>query len=187
MKITYNEDWIAVCNFALSLIGRSQLTSLNDSTSDAAQVRTFLPQAIGTCCEADDWTFLRKTIKLAKSTKKNLYGACTYELPFDMATLSGVDTGEFEFRREGNLICTDSDTCTIRCTMLPQSPDVLPITFRNAISYYLAYLLAFPLTGDVSTQASALQTFQAMLLQAQVNDSRYLPAGGDPYWEDQDI
>lgn len=185
MRIDYNEDWLGIVNLAMATIGRSTLTSVADETSDAAQVRAFLPQAVGMCAEVEDWTFLRRTADLAVSTRANPVAAYTYELPLDLATLTRVHVeSQTAYRREGNLILTDSPTCRIEYTRLPQEPLKLPITFRTAISYYLAYLLAFPLTGDSSLQSSCYQLFTTMILQAKINDRQDLPKGGDAYWTD---
>lgn len=181
MEINYNNNWTSICNSALTRIGRPMISALSDDTNDAAMCREFLPQASAICAEYSTWSFLLHSLSLPASAGTNGFNY-SFSLPFEVATLTGVDTGGASYRKIGQCILTDNPSCTIEYVALPEEPTNLPKTYCAALSCYLAFLIAYPLTGNQELRSILLSEFQTWIEQAVVRDNAHLPTGGNDYW-----
>lgn len=134
---------------AFRLMELAPLSSFADDTSQARAAAEQYPIALGMCLGAYDWSFARRTAKLARlaSLPENWVEdpdlPYVYALPGDSVRLRLVVDQCATWRKEGIYIRADlAEGLTIRDTYLITNEKLLPPEFQTFVSGQLAALLA---------------------------------------------
>jgi hypothetical protein len=184
---------IEMVNIALTAIGSSRITDLDDTTKEEARVMKslYLP-TVEEVLSLYPWPSATKRARLAQVTN----GAeltkwdYAYQIPNDVVwIISMLDPDTFEemdyikgssrpspitvpiFEREGSLLYTNSDECIIMYVKLPTEPDGLRDIIGEVIGLRLAQKAAVRIGRDVQIKMALEQEFERMLLRAKAADT----------------
>lgn len=165
---------VAICNLALSNLGKANISSLDEASAEAKACKQFYEHTLNTILQGYPWLFARKTAALAKvtNTKSNRW-LYAYSRPVDCLKIVrivgelGLDylrydkastkTGGHDYTIEGDLIYTGIDPAYLEYTQEFTDPTKFPPLFVDALSWALSARLAMPLTRDPKLRADALQ------------------------------
>lgn len=191
-----------ICNQALARLGGEQLSSVEMPWDQTALGRLCLANfflVLEVALADHDWSFALKRIQLAEKpappggrTGQHRYGLpadCLrpvrltgYEKPFDAGT----------YRVEGDDLLTDQAPAELIYVARVADPRHMPSTFRLALSWALAAVLAMAKNNDPRQQATCFQQYEKTLAEARARDlagqrplepySAWLEARGGP-WE----
>jgi hypothetical protein len=157
-SVDYTASWTQICNRALARLGDATIADLSDNTNTAEYCGRFLPQAVEHILSQYDFNFARRRQRLAPISEKPLFGwKEQFNYPMDCIRLIRVYGGHSHVPKDGDLvpyqvengkILSNADELQIIYIARPDDPNQLPQALRNAISTYLAYLLAPALTSN---------------------------------------
>ena len=83
---------IDVCNYALGLLGESEINGIEDDSDKARTHKTFYYIARDATLEVSEWTFATRRFLPAKSTTAPEWGwASLFPIPSDIVRLTQVD------------------------------------------------------------------------------------------------
>jgi hypothetical protein len=147
---------VDICNLALGHIGKAEISSFDEASSEARECRRFYDGARRAYLQRSDWTFARRRIAMAQ-----LDAAFTERWTFTYARPSGalkvlrVLSQPFDprqnplpapFEVRENLVFTDMAAAVAEITLDLVDLSTYSPLFIEAISYRLAQLIARPLT-----------------------------------------
>lgn len=179
---------VFICNLALSNIGKSNISDVNEDSAEARYCKQFYAHTRDMLLQAYPWRWAQRTQILAEITndKLNRWGHAyrrpsdclkarrvldrmlTDYIPHDRETVKG---GGFAYDIEGSTIYTDLDPAYLEYTRRAEDPTVYPPLFQDALSWQLAVRLAMPLTRDPKVRADAYQLAQQVQGQAAEADA----------------
>jgi len=178
---------IAICNLALSNIGKRNIQSLSDQDAEARACNQYYDHTLETLLAAQAWRFARQTVALAQlsSNPHSDRFAYAYQRPGDcLKFLAVVDAYDSKVRDDGGgvlgLFRYGVEGETIYCNISPaygrfiskmSDATKLPPAFAEALSWHLAVRLAMPLTKDPKVRADAYQLAMAMQAKAAADDA----------------
>ena len=157
---------VAICNQALSWLGESPITSLDDPTKAAALCKANYAELRDAVLEESDWTFAKKRRSLPASATAPAYGyGKAYPLPGECLHVLSVN----EIRQgdprgawivEDREILTNDSSC--RAIYIKRLTDTGKFSslFKQALAARLAAELAIPLTASRSLQAQHFQLYE---------------------------
>lgn len=179
---------------AFRLMEKSPISSFADDSEEAEAAAEQYPEAMDICLEACDWSFASVLAALPEATNLPETVAAdadlpySYRLPAECVTVQEVDRPGKSWRRDRDLLRAASPgPLRIRYTGRITDEGKLPATFKTAVAYQLAALLA-PRWLSTRTKVSDLQSYASQYLkQAMARDrnqasaARYdgLPDDGD--------
>lgn len=173
---------IATSTIASQAFRFMELSPISSFADDSAQARAAAEQydvALGMCLEACDWSFasvradLPELAALPGGAAADADFPFSYALPGDCVVLREVVDPLARWRRDRDLLRADtSGPLTVRYTGQTPNEAGLPATFRTAVSYQLAALLAPLWMGTASKLATLEQSAAGMLRQAMRMDAR---------------
>lgn len=194
MATGYTETDIA--KIALSLVGASRITSLDDDQTEPAIVcRIMYPIARDSIFCMAPWMPLLARARLAADSSAPAWGyAYRYALPTDCANPTrDIFSGEIrlikgDFQVEGNYILTDKtgpiDIRYIKRVINPGDWDYLLVM---TVAHYMAALIAPRLTQDKARLSQINQRFEEFATMAKAQNSRRNPGANLELvysWED---
>ena len=137
----------SIANLALRLVGGTRITSRTQGTPNANAIDDIFDEVRDSLLEFP-WNFATKRVKLAASTTPPTFGFDNaYALPSDwLYTISVHDNdaavGTLNYRHEQvasqNVISTNSSDVYMTYTYREQNPNLMPASFRVALSSALA-------------------------------------------------
>lgn len=175
-----------IANMALSHVGaKSNIESLNENSVEAMTCRLWYDHARLSTLEAHDWTFARKRLTLAlDSEDPPTDWAYRYQYPGDCVKarqitspydyLSQTDTAPFirELNSLGqNTILTDQPEAELRYTSNIVDTSSFTALFTNALTYSLATMIGYKLSGKANTVDRCFQLFQYSIDMAKMTDA----------------
>lgn len=163
-----------ICNMALNHIGRERIASLNEASEPARTCKIHYDIQRRVLLRAYNWSFAKKTDKLALIDKKVPGWGFVYAYPPDCVQARKIFNEnntwmvlQKNFKGNMDQIVLNDNTKAIVCNhadaYLEYIYDVKDVNlftddFAQALSYYLAGAIAVPLTGS----AAMGQQMQAM-------------------------
>ena len=148
---------VGVCNAALQLIKNSkQITRLEQGTKEANACEIIFDEMRDATLEVHNWNFATKRVKLAQLTDTPEFEwDYAYQLPSDFLRVVSVhnnSTGRdrIPYKIENGEILSDAEDLFLRYVARVEDPNLMPATFRLALSKILASRLAVTLTGSAS-------------------------------------
>jgi hypothetical protein len=174
----------SIFNMALTHIGAKALISnLDTDNSNEAKIgRVYYDEALKFCLSEVDWGFARKRVILAllAETAPVDWGY-VYQYPNDCLKAREIFDGarrtkllrvpfEISLSDDGTLktILTDQDDARLRYTRNITDPNLFPPSFVIFMSYYFAYLIAYPLTKKATIRDVQLKDYKEHKLLAEV-------------------
>lgn len=165
---------VAICNLALSNIGKDNIASLTEASAEARACRQFYDITRDTLLQAYPWRWAGKTLALAAvSNDQGARWSYAYQRPHDCLKIRSMGAGSFD--AQGSLIYSSASPAVLSYTYRVEDPAVFSPLFADALSWHLAVRLAMPLTRDPKIRADAWQVAQQMTGLAQMADANEVP------------
>lgn len=146
---------VGICNKALLALGARTLLSLSDDSTEGRLANRTYPDIRDDFLQAHPWNFAIKRASLAASATAPAWEFTNaYPVPIDSLRILEIETlSDHEWRVEntadGTVIVTDHDApINIRYIARITNADLMPPSFREALSSVLAAEWAQALTGD---------------------------------------
>lgn len=162
---------------AFRLMELSPVSSFGDDSEQAAAAAEQYPVALDICLEACDWSFastladLPALAALPDGVAADARLPHTFRLPGDCVTLREMVDPSAHWRRDDDLIRADrGQTLTIRYTRRIVNENAASASFRTAVAYQLASLLAPRWVGKASLQQGLADGAQLYLKRAMSDD-----------------
>lgn len=167
-----------IANLALSLIGESAISSINDPSDKPSRICLVnYAQALDETLSLARWSFAKKQVGLSKLTDAPLFKwTAAFQLPSDFIRLcevEGVDAfypKEFFDIQGRKLFCgLDSDneedeSLHIEYIRREDDPTLYSPLFVEALAYRLAIKISVPLTNSDAKARTLMQTFEQVIL-----------------------
>jgi hypothetical protein len=171
--IDYSSAWVKICNRALSRLGCTIISAMDDGSNEAAYCTELLPEAVQAVLSAYDWNDAKKRAELAPLSAAPAFGFdYQFQLPSDYLRPIAIDAGEYPFSLEGQQILTDSDAVTIVYIARPADPANMAPYLQKAISLALALDLTTPLTKSDSMTSRIAALYQQAIVEGKRDDAR---------------
>lgn len=161
---------VSICNQALSWLGGTHITSLDDDSTEASLCKATYASVRDAVLEARNWTFAIGRYDLPKAATGPTNGyANAFPIPSDvLRVLEVLDNNDW--RMEGDGIVTNEGAVSIRAVVRVTDPNRFSALFVQALAARLAADLAIALTQSRELQKQHYQIFEAKMDEAAVND-----------------
>lgn len=160
---------VAICNIALSNIGKQNIEDLSDPNAEARVCRQFYDHVRDMLLQAYPWRFAGKTSSMAEVVNDNPGGwRYAYRRPTDCLKVRWLRTAyslgdpcpqsqqielSHRYDIEGSTIYCDLSPAFLRYTFSVTDPTRFPSLFVEAFGWHLATRIAMPLTRDPRVRA----------------------------------
>jgi hypothetical protein len=179
---------VFICNLALSNIGKTNISDLNEASAEAKACKQFYAHSRDTLLQAHPWRWAGRTLALAEvaNHKPNRWDHA-YQRPTDCLKIRrvldemmldyvpyearAVKAGGFDYAVEGAVIYTNLSPAYLEYTARIDDPTLFPPLFEDALSWHLAVRLSMPLTRDPKIRADAYQLAARLFEQAATSDA----------------
>lgn len=191
---------VYICNAALSHIGtKSTISSLLEESNEARQCNLHFEQAREFVLESHPWRFAEKRVALASLTDPDDEWDWEYAYQYPNDCVQPIEILP-ELRVEGpripfevsinntlseKVILTDEQQAYLKYTSRVTNAALYPASFVQAFAWYLAILIALPLTGKKSIRDDAERGYALALSHAEARDRE--AAEHDPQREAEHI
>ena len=178
---------VAICNLALSNVGKDNISDLDELGTEAKLCKQFYAHVRDTVLQSYPWRFARKTASLGEiaNTKDKRWGYA-YKRPLDCLKIlrindeafadylpydAGAVAGGHPYDVEGTTLFCHLTPAYLEYTVRLEDPTKFPPLFIEALSWHLAVRLAMPITRDPKVRADAYQLAMRMQNEAAVADA----------------
>ena len=148
---------VSICNAALQLVKHTtQITSLSQGTKQATACEVIYEEMRDTLLEMHTWNFATSRVKLARLVATPVFEwSYGYQLPADFLRAVSVHEnansfGATPYKIEGGHINTDATDLYLRYIQRVSDPNLMPPTFRSALTKLLGSRLAVALAQSMS-------------------------------------
>lgn len=161
---------VAICNLALSNIGKENISSLAEESAEARACRQFYGHTRDILLQGFPWKFAAKTAILAEvANDRPGQWSHAYARPVDCLKVRGVrpylnqgylseqDRLAIPYKIDGGIVYSNEESLVMLYTHPLDDPTQYSPLFVEAFSWQLAVRLAMPLTRDPSVRADALR------------------------------
>ncbi len=178
---------VAICNLALSNIGKYNISSLNEPTAEARACNQFYDLTRDLLLQSYPWRFAGKTRALsALANPEAGKWRYAYQRPNDCLKVRWLRPNYSEadpcfqteqeemanhYEIEQETIYTNIETAFLRYTSRITDPSKFAPLFVDALAWHLATRLAMPLTRDVKQRQGAYEVARAMQAMAEMADA----------------
>ena len=177
---------VDIANLALSWLGEQPISSLDDESDRALQMKINYEKARDATLEAHDWTFAIKRFIPAMNAVPPVWGASfAFDVPSDILRVIGcwpndtrtsgipapIDSLEqIDWQMENNQIVTDVEVVFAKGIRRVLQEGKFSPNFVHAFAAMLASLTALNLTASASIQANMDALYNEMILKAKSRD-----------------
>jgi len=176
---------VDIWNLALNLVGGSFVVDPLEESTEADLCRLHYPYALDFVLESRDWNFATKRIEIAESsdTEPVFNFDSSFKIPSDCARVVEVwdnkrgnqntryTTNNLQWQQEGEYISADtSSQVWVKYIEKVEDPNRFTASFITALSTYLAYRLAIPVSANRTLKADLIGEYNALLDEASAND-----------------
>lgn len=178
---------IAICNLALSNVGKDNISSLDEAGAEARACRQFYDLTRDALLQQYPWRFAQGLVSMAEMAQdiKSRW-SYAYKIPSDCLKIRGVrrDYSEAEqcldtlqdeittpYDVDGGLIFCNLSPAILSYTKKSIDPSKFSPLFIDALSWSLAVRLAMPLTRDPKMRSDAYQLAQMAQVAAEISDA----------------
>jgi hypothetical protein len=179
-----------ILNKALTLVGASPVTSIDDSTNNARILSRVYEIALREILAACKWNFATKRANLSLTTDtldwydtSNTY---VYSKPTDIIRIYGTHDSAATWREEGDYIISDTSGLGVRYVYYLDVPSKYPSYFVKAFIHKLAAEVAYAIVNSGSLAEKYMELYESVSLpdarsaNAQTGDQQSLE---DDAWE----
>lgn len=177
---------VDIANMALSMLGADPITSLDDESNRAEQVKIQYIPARDATLEAHDWSFAIERFMPGKLADPPLYGASTaFAVPVNILRVIACDNPnnnsvntshpidgneQIEWKmEEGNIICNEEVVYARGVRRVEDEGSFSPL-FVQAFAAKLAILLAINLTSSASIRSEVKEYYKEAIEEAKTRD-----------------
>lgn len=167
-----------ICNIALTRLGASTITSLDDATQSARVCKTMYGPTRDALLREHPWNFAIKRVALAQSTTTPAFEfSYQYSLPADCLRViklseESYSSGDPEYRVEGGFLLTNEGTVKIEYVAQITDTDLFDAQFSDCLSSRLAKEIAMTLTDNAQIAEQAAREYERKLSMARGMDAR---------------
>ena len=166
---------VSICNLALSHLGLFTITALTDNNQEARKCALYFDYGRDFVLRDFPWNFAEKRLSLTEDETIEPIGYdFAYVYPTDCIDarliyneVAGGEPIKFVINVNEDLdakhILTNEEDAILIYTARVEDVTLFDPSFDLAFSYYLASLLAIPLTGDPSKQQAMIQIYSAYM------------------------
>lgn len=142
---------VDICNSALAKIGVERISSLSGSSKAAVLCNQQYDKIRKKVLRSHLWDFATKRVELAKISSDPLFEySAQFQLPSDCLRVVDTHLGtQMDFVIEGKYLLMNNDTCKIVYIADIEDVSYFDSYFEEALAYYLASDLAYPLKQDM--------------------------------------
>lgn len=142
---------VDICNSALAKIGVERISSLSGSSKAAVLCNQQYDKIRKKVLRSHLWDFATKRVELAKISSNPLFEySAQFQLPSDCLRVVDTHLGtQMDFVIEGKYLLMNNDTCKIVYIADIEDVSYFDSYFEEALAYYLASDLAYPLKQDM--------------------------------------
>lgn len=179
---------VAICNLALSNIGKPNISDIEEASAEAKVCKQFYYHTRDMLLQSHPWRFAGATVALAEvSNSKENRWIYAYQRPSDCLKIRrvlddtlldyvpydriAVKAGGLDYALEGSIIYCSISPAYLEYTQKIEDPTVWPVLFQDALAWHLAVRLAMPLTRDPKIRSEAYQLARQMTLEAATADA----------------
>lgn len=168
---------VDICNRALQKLGAARITALTDQSVNARACSLAYATCRDDLLREHPWNFAIQRLQLAANATAPAFGpANAYPLPTGWLRVLPPDpfqnTNDRDWIIEGNQLLTDEGSpLNLRLVMQVTDPNLMDVTFREALSSKLAFELAEQLTQSNTKKQAAFQ-----MLKEDISDARKVNA-----------
>lgn len=165
---------VDIANDALTHLGRSRITSLDDSTEEARTMTQFIDGSIDAVLQDFPYNCARYLAQCSQLVATPAYGYnYQYQLPTDPYCLRVIHVkdqdAQYTWKRKGRAIHTDLTSCFIEYVGRTDAAD-LDALVQNVVASYLAYRAAYALTKSNSKANEMFELYTVDAERAQQSD-----------------
>lgn len=190
---------VAICNLALSNLGKENISALSEASSEARACKQFYEHTRDLLLQGYPWRFAGKTVSLPEVLNdKPGQWSFAYQRPSDCLKIRWVrpeyrdggpsldwqDEIRFPHGVDGVMIYSNLSPAFLHYTFRLDDPSRYSPLFTDALAWHLAVRLAMPLTRDPKIRADAWQVAQQMTGAAQMADANEVR---EEYWTRTDL
>lgn len=166
---------IEICNQALMLLGDKTIADFNEDSAAAKLCSTLYPLARDAVLRLHPWNCAVKRVKLTPKSQTPEYGyANAFTLPPNLLRLLSID-GLTDYKVEGREILSDSSSISVRYIYRNENVNEYDSLLVEAMSGYLAYKLAYPITKSSTVREEMKAIFGDLLKLAKSVDAQEEP------------
>jgi len=166
---------IEICNQALLLLGDKTIADFNEDSTAAKLCSSLYPLTRDAVLRLHPWNCAIKRVKLAPKLQTPEYGyGNAFTLPTDLLRLLSID-GLTDYKIEGREVLSDSNSISIRYIYRNENVNEYDALLVDAISAYLAYKLAYPITKSSAVRDEMKAIFGDLLKLAKSVDAQEEP------------
>lgn len=148
---------VSICNAALQLIKNTKsITALTQGTKEANACEVVFDELRDTMLECHNWNFATKRVQLARLADAPAFEwDYQYQLPADYLRVVRLSENsdardDCPYRIENGKVLSDASELYLRYVARVEDPNLMPATFRTAMSKLLASRLAVALAQSAA-------------------------------------
>lgn len=133
---------VNLANEALLKLGVNAISSPDEESERAETIRNIYNGCVDYLLSQYDFSFAQKQARLAEVDTDILFGyKHAYKLPNDFIRLVEMDENT-QYKKMGNMILTNSETCTINYVYKDYDPKTYSPLFKELLAVRLAFKLS---------------------------------------------
>ncbi len=166
---------LGICNNVILSLGGNVITSFDDTTTEGVLCKNLWPQALVALLRLHPWNCAIKRVTLSPDAGVPAYYWTTaFTFPADLLRLLELD-GVTEYKIEGRKILCNESTLNIRYVFQNDNLSDWDSLLTEAMTAYMAFKLAYPLTKSNTTRDAQWQLFTNLLRTAKSIDAQEEP------------
>ena len=175
MQATQNAVELDIINSALLTLGADPIAALTENTAQGRLCANFWPVSVAAVLRLHPWNFAIKRDVLTPDPDAPPYEwKSAFTFPSDLLRLLDLDEVK-EYKVEGRKILCDETTLNIRYVYRNVSVDEWDALFIEAMTAYMAFKLAYPITKSNTTKNDMWGLFTEVLRTAKAIDAQEEP------------
>jgi len=166
---------LSMCNSAILTLGGNNIGSFDDATVEAVLCKSLWSQALDSLLRLHPWNCaITRAALLPDAVAPAYEWTSAFTLPTDLLRLLEV-YGVTEYKVEGRKILCNEATLNIRYVFRNEDTSEWDSLLTEAMTAYMAFKLAYPLTKSNTTKDSQWQLFTNLLRTAKSIDTQEEP------------
>lgn len=164
-----------IINKALTLVGSTPVTSIDDNTDRASVLRNVYEIALRSILSETKWNFATKRVNLSSVTNtldfNDVGEPYVYQKPTDMINIYSTNPVNARWREEGDYIISDSQDLGLRYVYYLTDPTKYPSYFIDAFIDKLASEIAYSIVNSSSLASGYIEKYQKISLPKAISNN----------------
>jgi hypothetical protein len=166
---------IQILNQSLIHLGQTPIFDFDDGSVYSTIAAVFWAGAVDAVLRGHPWNFAARRQVLARLTEAPAFGyASAFARPADDVRV--LEAGTTDYKIEGRLILCDETALTLRYISNQVSITEWDALFCEALSLYLAWKMAYPITKSEAVRDACWQAYVQLLVQGRSVDAQEEPS-----------